>query len=191
METTLDDTRRTLYIGRFQVFHLGHLDVIQTMAAAADVDEIVVAVGSAQYDHERKHPSAPWSVNPFTIEERLEMMERSLEGKIIKPYALHPVPDYHDWQKWYQHIERELPPCFCLYSSDAKERAFFEDQGYETRGFSRRYSFHAGSLRVDLAEGNDIQDSVPAGALAVLERIDAGRRMRELLQRDEDEAAQR
>ena len=182
-----NESRRALYIGRFQVFHLGHLDVIKTIAAAPDVDEIVIAVGSAQYDHTQKHPSAPWSVNPFTMTERTEMIERSLEGELNKPYALHPVPDYHDWQKWHQHIERELPQFFCLYSADRKEREFFEDRGYQTRGFPRRFSFHAGSIRINLARGEDYSDTVPAGTLAVLERIGAEQRLRQLYLRDEAE----
>ncbi len=183
------EPNRALYIGRFQIFHLGHLDVIKTIAAAPDVDEILIAVGSTQYDHTRKHPSAPWAVNPFTIEERREMIESSLkgEGELEKPYSLYPVPDYHDWHKWYQHIKRELPKFFCLYSADRKERQFFENQGYETRGFPRRFSFHAGSIRLALAKGQQYRDALPAGTLAVLDRIDAAARLQDLLRLDEAE----
>ncbi len=40
--------KRALYIGRFQLFHKGHLDVIKFIDAATDIDEIVLAVGSLQ-----------------------------------------------------------------------------------------------------------------------------------------------
>jgi nicotinamide-nucleotide adenylyltransferase len=179
--------RRALYIGRFQVFHLGHLDVLRTIDAAADIDETVVAVGSSQYDHEHRSPVAPWSVNPFTIAERREMIERSLAGELAKPWSLHAVPDYHDWARWYRHIEERLPPFACLYSADAEEHAFFAARGKQVRGFPRRFAFHAGSLRRRLAAGDRCAAELPEEARLVLERIGAAERLRALFARDAEE----
>ncbi|HLN89981.1 MAG TPA: adenylyltransferase/cytidyltransferase family protein, partial [Candidatus Binatia bacterium] len=52
---------RGLYVGRFQPFHLGHLDAIKYVLK--EVDELVIVIGSAQYSHN--------SNNPFTAGERL------------------------------------------------------------------------------------------------------------------------
>ena len=59
---------RGLYVGRFQPFHLGHLDAIKY--ALKEVDELVIVIGSAQYSHNVN--------NPFTAGERLVMVRQAL-----------------------------------------------------------------------------------------------------------------
>src|SRR5659263_82481 len=59
---------RGLYVGRFQPFHLGHLDAIKY--ALKQVDELVIVIGSAQYSHNAN--------NPFTAGERLVMVRQAL-----------------------------------------------------------------------------------------------------------------
>ncbi|MBT3223168.1 MAG: adenylyltransferase/cytidyltransferase family protein [Proteobacteria bacterium] len=177
--------RRAIYIGRFQVFHLGHLDVLHTIDGANDVDEICLIIGSTQYDHRQKSPVATWEANPFTVEERVAMIEGSLKGQLTKPWSIHLVPDYHDWERWYQHIVDHLPAFQVLYSADRHEHAFFSAKGVETRRFPRRYSFHAGAVRFQLAVDDESwRKAVPQAAAEVLDRIGAGERMREMLKRD-------
>ena len=38
-----------LYVGRFQPFHLGHLEAIKHILKK--VDTVIIAIGSAQYSH--------------------------------------------------------------------------------------------------------------------------------------------
>ncbi len=49
---------RGLYVGRFQPFHLGHLDAIKY--ALKEVDELVIVIGSAQYSHNSQQPVYGW-----------------------------------------------------------------------------------------------------------------------------------
>jgi nicotinamide-nucleotide adenylyltransferase len=58
---------RGLYVGRFQPFHLGHLDAIKY--TLKEVDELVIVIGSAQYSHNAN--------NPFTAGERLVMVRQA------------------------------------------------------------------------------------------------------------------
>jgi nicotinamide-nucleotide adenylyltransferase len=185
------EPRRALYVGRFQVFHLGHVDVLRLIAATPDVDEVVIAVGSSQYDHRHKSPEAPWAVNPFTFEERREMIEGCLEGTLPKPFSVHALPDAHDWERWHRSIRETLPPCAILYSIDPKEHAFFAERGWETRPFARERPYHAGLLRKRLAAGEGCVDELPLGTLVLLERIGAAARLRELYARDEREGNRR
>lgn len=53
---------RGIYPGRFQPFHLGHLEVLKW--GLNKVDELIVLVGSAQESHTL--------TNPFTAGERIE-----------------------------------------------------------------------------------------------------------------------
>ena len=180
--------RRALYIGRFQIFHNGHLDVIQSIAATPDVDAIVIALGSAQYDHEHKNPNTPWVVNPFTAAERIEMIQRALNGRIQKPWAIYPVPDFHNWDRWYAYILDNLPEFHYLYSSSPREKAYFLRMGKEVRAIPIRFPFNAGVIRLELAQGKDIANMVPQEVLAFLKRIDAAKRIRILLDRDQSVA---
>ncbi len=177
--------RRALYIGRFQIFHYGHLDVLQNIAASDDVDQILIALGSPQYDHEHKSPVAPWAVNPFTAAERIEMIKASLDGVLHKPWEVRQVPDFHDWEKWYDYIIKTLPEFFCLYSSALKEREFFTQKGMEVRPVPIRFKFNGGTIRMALVAGEDLADKVPPPAIAVLRRIKAAKRIRILLERDQ------
>lgn len=176
--------RRALYIGRFQIFHYGHLDILQNIAASDDVDQILIAIGSPQYDYEHKSPVAPWVINPFTITERIAMIEGTLTGVLHKPWAIWQVPDFHDWEKWYDYIVKNLPEFFCLYSSAPKERVFFALKGREVRPVPIRFKFNGGTIRLALAAGEDIADKVPLPVIAILQRIDASKRIRMLLERD-------
>ena len=60
---------RGLYVGRFQPFHLGHVEAIKKILD--EVEELVVVIGSAQYSHNRG--------NPFTVGERLVMIRNALD----------------------------------------------------------------------------------------------------------------
>jgi nicotinamide-nucleotide adenylyltransferase len=42
-------SKRGLYVGRFQPFHLGHLSAIREVLKK--VDELIIVIGSAQYSH--------------------------------------------------------------------------------------------------------------------------------------------
>ena len=60
-----------LYVGRFQPFHRGHLNVV--LEALNHCDKLIIAIGSAQESGTKK--------NPFTFELRKELIRRSLWGK--------------------------------------------------------------------------------------------------------------
>jgi len=117
--------KSVLYVGRFQLFHKGHLEVVEFIDAAPDIDQIVIAIGSSQFDHTKKSPKWPWANNPFTYEERKEMVQKSIGG-ITKSYTILPVPDYFDYDKWFAHIQENLPSTQVLYTSDRAEREYFQ-----------------------------------------------------------------
>ena len=57
--------KRGLVLGRFQPFHFGHLELIKEMVK--EEIEPLICIGSAQHSHT--------SENPFTAEERKEMID--------------------------------------------------------------------------------------------------------------------
>jgi bifunctional NMN adenylyltransferase/nudix hydrolase len=80
------------YIGRFQPFHLGHLSVLKQALLLAK--EVVVVVGSAYSSRDIR--------NPFSFEERKEMILSSIEDVSDRNRVkVVPVRDYrYNNQKW-------------------------------------------------------------------------------------------
>ena len=62
-----------VFIGRFQPFHNGHLEVIRT--ALSKAKKVLVLVGSSN------QPRTP--KNPFTFEERRNMIYRSVGDEFV------------------------------------------------------------------------------------------------------------
>jgi hypothetical protein len=96
------------------------------------------------------------------------------------------VPDTHECASWYRDLVARVPAFSVLYSASSRERRVFSAHGVETRTFPRRFSFHAGSIREALARGDEghYRPALTSGALAVLDRIGAAARLRELEVRD-------
>ena len=74
---------RGLYIGRFQPFHLGHLYLVKK--ALTEVDELIIGISFGDKKVLEK--------NPYSLEERIKMIDITLMNNNVKNYLLHPVED--------------------------------------------------------------------------------------------------
>ncbi|MDP6599873.1 MAG: nicotinamide-nucleotide adenylyltransferase [Candidatus Woesearchaeota archaeon] len=107
--------KRGLFIGRFQPFHLGHLQDIKN--ALEEVDELVIGVGSSNEKHTKE--------NPFTVEERIGMIDLVLPNNDIRGYTVNPIPDFHDDKKWVDYVETVVPKFDIVYTGNKwTERCF-------------------------------------------------------------------
>ncbi len=84
-----------VFIGRFQPFHIGHLFVFKE--ALQHAKKLIVLVGSS---------GGPRTLrNPFTFEERVEMMEQSLPAEIKQRIIVRPLQDFtYNDQAWVQSV---------------------------------------------------------------------------------------
>jgi len=97
---------RGLFIGRFQPFHVGHLNLIKT--ALKEVDELVIGIAHSE---DKKD-------NPYSVKQRIEMIDLVLPANNISKYTLYPIPDYPDDNKWLREIETLVPKFDVIYMSD-------------------------------------------------------------------------
>ncbi|MDO5435596.1 MAG: adenylyltransferase/cytidyltransferase family protein [Clostridia bacterium] len=80
MDTVQKPYRTGVLTGRFQMIHLGHIDMIEK--AREICEEIIILVGSAQ--------EAGTEKNPFSYEERRDMLKAVFPEKNVRVF---PLPD--------------------------------------------------------------------------------------------------
>ena len=95
-------------IGRFQPFHLGHLEAIKF--ALSKVEHLHVGIGSSNKSHEKR--------NPFTADERKKMILSSMNSEIEKNVSLHYIPDVDDHSKWTHLVDETIPQYDVVFSND-------------------------------------------------------------------------
>lgn len=169
---------RGLYVGRFQPFHLGHLDAIKNVLK--EVDEIVIVIGSAQYSHN--------SNNPFTAGERLVMVRQALsEAKIDASRVwVVPVPDVHLHMMWVANVEGYTPRFNVVYSNEPLTRRLFIEKGYKVQSlpFFERVLYSSTIVREKMLNGESWKALVPKSIASFIIEIDGVNRLRELTRTD-------
>jgi nicotinamide-nucleotide adenylyltransferase len=140
---------RGLLVGRFQPFHKGHLHVIHDILDK--VDEIIVAIGSAQCSH---------TINdPFTAGERIEMIRATLTSEHVESskYLLIPVTDINDNRLWVSHVVTLVPHFDVVFSNKPLVKILFSEAGYKVQPikFYQRELFSATDIRKKIIDGDE------------------------------------
>ncbi|MBI1969100.1 nicotinamide-nucleotide adenylyltransferase [Candidatus Woesearchaeota archaeon] len=156
--------KRGLFLGRFQPFHLGHLEVIKQ--ALKMVDELVIVIGSAQYSHTFE--------NPFTDSEREEMIENSLKALNLTHYMVVPVEDIDDDSKYVKHVEKYVPAIHLVFAATNKlTEKLFSARGYKIWTCDRYKGIESKKIREMMLEDNPAwRTMVPKQVMEAIEEID-------------------
>jgi len=133
----INKIKRGLFIGRFQPLHIGHLAVIEEMDRNPDLDELIIGIGSYQYDYIHKKPDMNITDNPFTGEERCKMIEQVTKNHIEKKTHIIPIPDIHNYPRWADHVKGLMPEFHVVYSGNTIVKKLFEEQGYKVISISK------------------------------------------------------
>lgn len=113
---------KALFIGRFQPFHRGHLQIIQHISSI--YEHILIGVGSSQDSHTYD--------NPFSYEERKQMITETLREQGIQNYSIISIPDIHDPPNWVAHVKKICPPFDIVITNNDFTVSLFKEKGYET-----------------------------------------------------------
>ena len=105
-----------LLIGRFQPFHLGHLDAV--LFGLSRTDNLFIGIGSSNKSNERR--------NPFSAEERTEMIISSIESSMIDRLKIFDIPDVDNHEKWTFEIDQIVPKYDVVFSNDKSTKTLFE-----------------------------------------------------------------
>ena len=162
-----------LFIGRFQPFHLGHLEAIKF--GLSQVKNLWIGIGSSDKSNEKR--------NPFTDNERKEMILSSLESTILKRVQVYYIPDTGDHEKWTYHVDSIVPKYDIVFSNDDFTLSLYQKRGIKTMKvpLKEREKFSGTNIRETIAMGKNWKEFVPEGAKNVLLKIDAERRLSKIL----------
>lgn len=163
----------SLFIGRFQPFHKGHLAALKWICARSG--KVIVAIGSAQASDEPK--------NPFSARERMKMIREQLKAAGLEgKCTLAKVTDINNNGKWAAHVDAHVPKYDVAYSNNALVKKLMRGAGKKVRGvpFFSKEKFNATKIRGMMKTGESWQDRVPSKVKDVLKEINAEKRIRGL-----------
>jgi nicotinamide-nucleotide adenylyltransferase len=161
-----------LLIGRFQPFHLGHLDAV--LFGLSRVENLFICIGSSNKSNERK--------NPFSAEERREMITLSIEPSITDRIKIFDIPDVGDHEKWTFEIDKTVPKYDVVFTNDEFTKTLFEKRKISVISvvLKDREKFSGTNIRNLITEDKNWRDLVPQGTRNVLDIINAKERLKNL-----------
>lgn len=160
-----------LFIGRFQPFHNGHLEVIKRISKQYGLIKIVI--GSSQESHTRK--------NPFSAEERKAMIKLTLEKHAISNYQLCEVPDINDNGKWVSHTLKYTGKIDVVVTGNALVKQLFEKKKYEIAWINERYfGIVAEQIRKKIQEQGDWKQFVDTIVYELIHKFDGEERIKHM-----------
>jgi nicotinamide-nucleotide adenylyltransferase len=157
---------------------LGHLDAIKEVLKA--VDELVIAIGSAQYSHNLN--------NPFTAGERLVMIRQALKEANVDYSRIWivPVPDVHLHMLWVSALEGYTPHFNVVFSNEPLTRRLFMEKGYKVKSirFFEREIYTSTLIREKMLKDESWTSLVPKSVAEFITEIDGVNRLRDLARTD-------
>jgi nicotinamide-nucleotide adenylyltransferase len=163
---------KALFLGRFQPFHKGHLQVVKECLSR--FQKVFIGIGSSQYEHTLE--------NPFNVEERRHMIEKTLEDEHITSYKIFIIPDIHNYPHWVAHVEQLVPIFDVVVANNDLTMQLFREKGYEIyqpRIYSREV-YCGREIRRRMINDEPWRDFVPDAVYRYLVDIKASQRMKEL-----------
>ena len=161
-----------LLIGRFQPFHFGHLDAV--LFGLSRAENLFICIGSSNKSNERK--------NPFSAEERREMIRLSIEPSITDRIKIFDIPDVGDHEKWTFEIDKIVPKYDVVFTNDEFTKTLFEKRKISVISvlLKDREKFSGTNIRNLITYDRNWRDLVPQGTRNVLDNINAKERLQNL-----------
>ena len=154
-----------LLIGRFQPFHLGHLEALQF--ALSKVDNLWVGLGSSNVPVEK--------TNPFSAEQRKEMILSSIDDSMKKKISIYFIPDLDNHIKWIEKIDTIVPKFEIIFSNDELTKHLYSKRSIKVESipFVNRDKLSGTKIRELIISDQKWDDLVPEGTKKFLEKTSA------------------
>jgi len=161
-----------LLIGRFQPFHLGHLEALQF--ALSKVDKLWVGLGSSNIPVEKN--------NPFTAEQRKEMILSSIDDSMKERISIYFIPDVDNHMKWIEKIDTIVPKFDIIFSNDELTNHLYSKRNIQVLPipFLNRESLSGTNIRDLIISDQKWDDLVPNGTKNFLKNTSAKEHLKNL-----------
>ncbi|KAF6248071.1 cytidyltransferase [Nitrosopumilus sp. b3] len=161
-----------LLIGRFQPFHLGHLEALQF--ALSKVDKLWLGLGSSNKSPEKN--------NPFSAEERKEMILSSIDDSMKNRIEIYFIPDLDNHIKWIEKIDSIVPKFDIVFSNDELTKHLYSKRTVQVISipFLKRDELSGTNIRDLIASDQKWEHLVPEGSKNFLINTSANERLKNL-----------
>jgi nicotinamide-nucleotide adenylyltransferase/phosphinothricin biosynthesis protein PhpF len=164
--------------GRFQPFHLGHLEYLK--GAAERSDEVFVGITNPDPTQVRPEASDPVrhlpESNPYTYVERMLMVKAAAADADLAPERLHVVPfPVHTPELWDAYVPRDVVQFIRLFSDwGGTKLERLREAGFEVvvldEGAEKELS--GADVRAAIRKGRDWAQLVPPGVADVIKGLE-------------------
>ena len=165
-------------MGRFQPFHLGHLDLVKQILS--ECDEVVIAITSSQFNYLEK--------DPFTASERIEMIYQALkeDGVDLSRCFIIPIENQFNIATWTSYLKSTLPQFDKVYSGNEYVSMLLADTGIQVikPKFLERERYNATRIRNLMIEDQNWQSFVPPIVANVIKKINGINRLKTITKSD-------
>ena len=138
-----------LFVGRFQPFHIGHLDALMQIQEKYDL--IKLGIGSAKVSGTDK--------NPFDIEARKKMIE-SIIPKLKSKIEIYEIPDINDDKRWVSYVKEIVGDFDIVYSGNDYVLELFSRENIPTKKQTFNIDINATRIREMIRKGEDYSEYV-------------------------------
>ena len=158
-----------LLIGRFQPFHLGHLEALQF--ALSKVDKLWLGLGSSNKPIAKN--------NPFSAEERKQMILSSINDSMKNKITIYFIPDVDNHVKWIEKIGTIVPNFDIIFSNDSLTNHLYSKRTVQVISipFLKRDQLSGTRIRDLIKSDQKWDDLVPSGTKLFLENLDVQNRL--------------
>ncbi|MCE9651951.1 MAG: nicotinamide-nucleotide adenylyltransferase [Nitrosarchaeum sp.] len=161
-----------LLIGRFQPFHLGHLDALRF--ALSKVDKLWIGLGSSNKPLQKN--------NPFSAEERKEMILSSIDESMKQRIQIYFIPDLENHIKWIELIDTIVPKFDIIFTNDELTKHLYSKRNVTVLPipFVKRDVLSGTNIRDMILSDQKWEDLVPKGTKIFLYTNSAKQRLTNL-----------
>ena len=151
-----------LLIGRFQPFHLGHLNALKF--ALSKVDRLWVGLGSSNKPVQKN--------NPFTAEQRKEMILSSIDDSMKEKISIYSIPDLDNHMRWIEKIDTIVPKFDIIFSNDDLTKHLYSKRNVQVISipFLNRESLSGTNIRDLIISDQKWENLVPDGTRNFLKK---------------------
>jgi len=157
--------RTALFIGRFQPFHNGHLQVLETMCKT--FDKVIIGIGSSNVSGTEK--------NPYDLKTRKKMIRNSLKQFQFKNFKIIEIPDINDPPNWVNHVLSIVSDFNVIITNNPFTEKLFEEKGYfvmGTCGYDENTRISSTQIRKKMKENDESwKELVPKPVVDIIMRM--------------------